>query len=140
MDERLEASEKEQKMKQIATKEQKRITRLLRSANVKDTRIKMLEPVIENTAWMKAKLDDAREGIKGSPIVVPYNNGGGQKGFRENPMFKGYENLWRCYVAGMTKILDAMPPEVVEVEMKKEEPQAPANILEIVRAKHKKEA
>lgn len=40
----------------------------------------------------------------------------------------------------MTKILDAMPPETIQTEMKKEEPQAPATILELVRTKHKKEA
>lgn len=140
MDDERQESYTEQKTKQAALKEKKRITRLLKAANVKDTRVKMLEPVIENTAWMKAKLDDAREQIRGSSIVIPYNNGGGQKGLRENPLFKGYENLWRCYAAGMTKILEAMPPEVVQAEMKKEEPQAPATVLELVRSKHRKEA
>lgn len=75
-----------------------------------------------------------------SSVVIPYDNGGGQKGLRENPLFKGYESLWRCYIAGMTKILDAMPLEEAQSELKKEEPQAPATILELVRSKHKKEA
>ena len=139
MDDEREESFTEKKTKIIAEAEGKRITELLREANVKETRIQMLAPVIENTAWMKAKLDDAREQIRGSSIVIPYNNGGGQKGLRENPLFKGYENLWRCYAAGMNKILDAIPQEA-QAEIKREEPQAPATILEIVRAKHKKEA
>lgn len=140
MDDLREESLAEAKTRTTAEKERKRIVRLLKAANVKDTRIKMLEPVIENTAWMKAKLDDAREQIRGSSIVIPYNNGGGQKGLRENPLFKGYENLWRCYATGMSKILEAMPQEVVQAEMKKEEPQAPSTVLDFVRAKHKKEA
>lgn len=140
MDKEREQNPSELKLRKIADKERRRITKLLKEANIKEYRIKMLEPVIENTAWMKAKLDDAREQIRGSSIAIPYNNGGGQKGIRENPLFKGYENLWRCYIAGMTKILDAMPPEAIQTEMKKEEPQAPATILELVRAKHKKEA
>lgn len=140
MDKEREQNPSELKLRKIADKERRRITKLLKEANIKEYRIKMLEPVIENTAWMKAKLDDAREQIRGSSIAIPYNNGGGQKGIRENPLFKGYENLWRCYIAGMTKILDAMPPETIQTEMKKEEPQAPATILELVRTKHKKEA
>lgn len=140
MDDERQESYTEQKTKQDAAKEKDRIIKLLKDANVKETKVNMLESVIENTAWMKAKLDDAREQIRGSSIVIPYNNGGGQKGLRENPLFKGYENLWRCYSAGMTKILEAMPPELAQSEVKKEESQAPTTILEIVRAKHKKEA
>lgn len=124
----------------IVGKEKRRLKKLLQEAAVSEKRIKMLEPVIENTAWMKAKLDVVREQVRESSVVIPYDNGGGQKGLRENPLFKGYESLWRCYIAGMTKILDAMPPEEAQSELKKEEPQAPATILELVRSKHKKEA
>lgn len=140
MDEEREQSLSEIKTKTAAEEEFKRIKSLLENEEVSEIRILMLTPVIENTAWMKAKLDDAREQIRGSSIVVPYNNGGGQKGLRENPLFKGYENLWRCYVAGMSKILEAIPPEIAKAEMKKEEPKAPATILDIVRDRHKKEA
>lgn len=140
MDEEREQSLNETKTKTAAEEEFNRIKSLLENEDVSETRIMMLVPVIENTAWMKAKLDDAREQIRGSSIVVPYNNGGGQKGLRENPLFKGYENLWRCYVAGMSKILEAIPPEIAKAEMKKEEPKAPATILDIVRDRHKKEA
>lgn len=140
MDEEREQSLNETKTKTAAEEEFSRIKSLLENEDVSETRIMMLVPVIENTAWMKAKLDDAREQIRGSSIVVPYNNGGGQKGLRENPLFKGYENLWRCYVAGMSKILEAIPPEIAKAEMKKEEPKAPATILDIVRDRHKKEA
>lgn len=140
MDEEREQSQSEIKTKAVAEEEFKRIKSLLENQEVSEVRIMMLIPVIENTAWMKAKLDDAREQIRGSSIVVPYNNGGGQKGLRENPLFKGYENLWRCYVAGMSKILEAIPPEIAKAEMKKEEPEAPATILDLVRDRHKKEA
>lgn len=120
-----------------AKKEQRRIQKLLSDIGISEKRMKLLEPVILNTAWMKAKLDDAREAIKNSQIVISYDNGGGQKGIRENPLFKGYESLWRSYMAGMGKILDSLPQEQIEqaVEIEK-----PATMLELVRSKHKKEA
>lgn len=142
MDERIENHAEtetkkaaENESRKAAEKEKRRIKKLLKDAQVSENKIKILEPVIENTAWMKAKLDDARERIKGSSIAIPYNNGGGQKGLRENPLFKGYENLWRCYIAGMGKIMDSLPEEFQEQEEKKEEKAAPATVLDFVRNK-----
>ena len=127
----------ETEIKARAEEEQNRITDLLSEVGISDKRMKLLEPIILNTAWMKAKLDDAREAIKNSNIVISYDNGGGQKGIRENPLFKGYESLWRSYMAGMAKILDSLPQEQIEqaVEIEK-----PATMLELVRNKHRKDA
>ena len=136
MDERAE-THAEITTRTLAEKEKRRLKKLLKDAEVSESKIKMLEPVIENTAWMKAKLDDARDQIRGSSIAIPYNNGGGQKGLRENPLFKGYENLWRCYISGMTKLMEALPEEYQEEEKKKEEVERPQNVLDIVRARHR---
>lgn len=118
--------------------ESERIKSILIDAGVSDKRIKALEPIIENTAWMKIKLDETRELIKTSNVVIPYDNGGGQKGLRENPLFKGYESLWKSYMAGMGKILDCFPSERIEQETK--EVESPKTVLELVRNKHRKEA
>lgn len=127
-------------MADLIKSEKTRLKRLLKEAGTSDARMKMLEPVIENVAWMKIKLDQAREKIKNSGIVMPYDNGGGQTGIRENPAFKGYEALWKSYMAGMSKLLEAMPPEVIEAEEEAEKEQAPVTVLELIRTKHKKEA
>ncbi|MBO7430389.1 MAG: hypothetical protein J6U56_05185 [Spirochaetia bacterium] len=125
-------------IKAKAKKEERRIKGLLSGSGVSATKMKLLEPIILNTAWMKAKLDDARDAIKSSNIVITYDNGGGQKGLRENPLFKGYENLWRSYMAGMNRIMDSLPDEVVrQVE---EEAEQPKTMLELIRNKHKREA
>lgn len=124
-------------IKARAEEEQKRIQTLLNEVGISDKRQKLLDPIILNTAWMKAKLDDAREAIKTSNIVISYDNGGGQKGIRENPLFKGYESLWRSYMAGMSKILDSLPQEVIEQSVAIEQPKT---MLELVRNKHKKDA
>ena len=127
----------ELEIKARVEEEQNRITDLLSEVGISDKRMKLLEPIILNTAWMKAKLDDAREAIKNSNIVISYDNCGGQKGIRENPLFKGYESLWRSYMAGMAKILESLPQEQIEqaVEIEK-----PVTMLELVRNKHRENA
>ena len=105
---------------------------ILEDAEVSENRREALKPIIENVAWMKEKLDDAREKIAESSVAIPYDNGGGQTGIRENPLYKGYESLWKSYMAGMDRILSDLPDE----EIKKEELEKPKTMLELVREKH----
>lgn len=128
----------EKEIRVRAEEEQKRITVILNEVGISEKRMRLLEPVILNTAWMKAKLDDARDLIKNSQIAIPYDNGGGQKGVRENPIFKGYESLWKSYMQGMNRILDCLPQEAIEIET--EVVEKPKTMLELVREKHRKEA
>lgn len=128
----------EKEIRVRAEEEQNRITAILTEVGISDKRMRLLEPVILNTAWMKAKLDDAREAIKHSQIAIPYDNGGGQRGLRENPLFKGYESLWKSYMQGMNRILDCLPQEVIDIET--EVVEKPKTMLELVREKHRKEA
>ena len=121
----------------LARDENERIVDLLIQNNIDEHRIKMLSSVIENVSWMKVKLDKTREAIKTSSVVIPYDNGGGQKGIRENPLFKGYESLWKSYISGMEKILAVLPSEAQAI---KEEVEKPKTMLELVRNKHKQEA
>ena len=120
-------------IKTTAKEERKRIKALLKDAGISERRMQMLEPVIENTAWMKAKLDDAREQIKNSNVAIKYDNGGGQKGIRQNPAFKGYESLWRSYMQGMNRILDTLPAEKLEAETYEPKPKT---VLDAIREKH----
>ena len=116
----------------------KRIEDMLSGYNVQKKKVEALSSIIENTAWMKIKLDDAREAIKESNVVIPYDNGGGQRGLRENPLFKGYESLWKSYMAGMSHILDCLPREQAQIE--KNAVESPKTMLELVRDKHRKQA
>jgi len=125
-------------LRERAEEEQNRIIGILEEVGISDRRMRLLSPVIQNTAWMKAKLDDTRESIKRSQVAIPYDNGGGQKGLRENPLFKGYESLWKSYMQGMSKILDCLPQEACEI--KAIELEKPKTMLELVRNRHAKEA
>lgn len=125
-------------IKERAEEEHDRLIDILKESGVSDRRMRALEPIIQNTAWMKAKLDDARRTIRNSQIVINYDNGGGQKGIRENPLFKGYESLWKSYMQGMGRILDSLPQEASEI--KAVEMEKPKTMLEIVRERHKLDA
>lgn len=116
-----------------ASLERRRIIRTLKKSEVPEMSRKTLEPIIENVAWMKVKLDDARELIKQSNVAIPYDNGGGQKGIRENPLFKGYEALWKSYISGMQSIIRYLPQ--AEAEKADTEP-APRTVLEIIKSRH----
>ena len=118
----------------IAAEEKQRLTSLLFSCHIRQERIDALEAVIDNTAWMKAKLDEARDAIKNSSVAIPYDNGGGQKGIRENPLFKGYEALFKSYMSGISKILDTLPEEAVQVSIV--DAAKPKTVLELMREKH----
>lgn len=51
----------------------------------------------ENLLLMEGKLAETRQGIANQQVVIPYDNGGGQTGIRENPAFKGYHALLASY-------------------------------------------
>ena len=121
---------------EVVGKEKRMITRELKRANVPAHKMKVLAACISNTAFMRVKLDEIRAQIKEADIIVEYDNGGGQKGTRENPLFKGYESLWKSYMLGMSRILDAIPDEKEELQQKAEEVAKPQTVLEMVRAKY----
>ena len=91
-----------------------KIYKILDDAGISERRKDALMPVIENVAWMKLKLDETRETIADTSVAIPYDNGGGQSGIRENPLFKGYESLWKSYVTGMDRIFGLLPKESAE--------------------------
>lgn len=119
-----------------ASEEVERLNRLLFDCKISEKKRDMVETIVENVAWMKVKLEDTREKLKHLDVAIPYDNGGGQTGIRENPLFKGYQQLWKSYMSGMSKLIELLPEEVQEPA----EDIKPQSVLELVVAKHRKEA
>ena len=117
------------------TSERKRLEALLDAAEVPKQQRDALEPVLDNLAWMRAKLDDTRRDMEGESVTVPYDNGGGQRGIRQNPIYKGYLDLWRGYVQGFEKLLACLPKDM-QAEVKAEE----MTVLDQVRMMKKERA
>ena len=118
-------------------KEVRNIKKLIPKGTDK-ARVAVLMPMIENTAWMKAKLDEMREKLQGAEATVSYDNGGGQEGIKENPEFKAYESLWKSYLSGIDRILKAMSDE--QPKGTRTETAEKQTVLELVRNKHRKQA
>ena len=51
----------------------------------------------ENIFFMEGKLVETRKGLANQQVVIAYDNGGGQKGIRKNPIFEGYNQLMANY-------------------------------------------
>ena len=50
--------------------------------------------------------------MQNASVVCEYDNGGGQTGTRENPIFKAYINLWRAYMVGLEKYTSYLPADL----------------------------
>jgi len=53
---------------------------------------------------MASRLMEEGEKVLTQPLVVEYDNGGGQSGTRENPFFPAYEKLLQSYTKTLTAI------------------------------------
>ena len=60
----------------------------------------------EQVLFMADKLTESMEGIKEEPIVIPYDNGGGQCGIRENPAYAAYEKLLGTFTKSLAALRD----------------------------------
>lgn len=54
--------------------------------------------------FLRSKLEESRKKLAKQPLVVEYDNGGGQKGTRENPEYVAYEKLLKSYHATLRAI------------------------------------
>lgn len=99
--------------------ERKRLKDILVKAGVATGKIESLQPVIDNMAMMRLKLDETRTQMLDQNVVCEYNNGGDQKGEHENPLYKGYISLFKAYMQAFEKFTSYLPKEMpVEVENK----------------------
>ena len=62
----------------------------------------------ENVVFMAHKLRETRDSMGKTPLIVRYDNGGGQSGYRENPVFKAYNQLMADYRKSMQQLADLM--------------------------------
>jgi len=89
-------------------------------ANV-DSRIRPQATVLaEQVIFMAKKLKESKAGLRDQAIVIPYDNGGGQTGIRENPAFTAYEKLLTAYTRSLTALRDVIgddaPKEMSELD------------------------
>ncbi|MBR2674307.1 MAG: hypothetical protein IKE52_02485 [Mogibacterium sp.] len=120
-------------IRKAANKEKNKIKKQLREAKIPAHKMKILEATIDNVALMKAKLDELREQLISERAIVAYDNGGGQKGVRENPIFKRYESFFKTYSLGMSEIFDTLRDEEGDIDSKIDDKIKPRTVLDDVR-------
>ena len=112
------AGQEDSELRRQAYRERNRLLKLVKASSPE--RAQVLRPLCENVGWMKARLDMAREEIGEAKLTIEYQHGGGQSGVTENPVFRAYEALFRSYISGLGKLLDALPPAVAAAAAAKE--------------------
>lgn len=75
----------------------------------------MREQLNTELDFIEKKLEEARKMIGNMPIVIPYDNGGGQKGIRKNPAFDAYEALLSSYIRALSSVGEVEEPKQAEV-------------------------
>ena len=63
-----------------------------------------LEELQAQADFMREVLEESRETLRKEPLIVEYNNGGGQMGTRENPLWTAYEKVLKSYHATLRAI------------------------------------
>lgn len=97
------------------TSKQKRVDSELRKLReitkgaIPDEKRKAVMPLLANLAFLKVKLDDARNELLYEDIFTEYDNGGGQSGLREHPGFSAYNKLFTTFSRGVKQLTDMMP-------------------------------
>lgn len=58
----------------------------------------------ESVLFMARKLEETQKIIEDEPLVIEYDNGGGQKGIRENPQYVAFEHLQSTYIKSFRQL------------------------------------
>lgn len=88
-------------------KEEKKIRKMLKKVD-KD-KIKMVEKLIQNVAFMSVALDELKEDIKIYGVKEPYMNGSNQFGFKESIESKTYNTMLKNYMNAVKQLVELLP-------------------------------
>lgn len=60
----------------------------------------------ETVVFMAKKLEESRKIMVNEPLVIEYDNGGGQCGIRENPHYTAFEHLLASYNKALRQLTE----------------------------------
>lgn len=109
--------QKIENQKDRITNEENRLLELFQ--NVTDAERKLALPSIKNLAFMRIQLEDLQEEITNKGAIEKYDNGGGQKGYKQSTALQSYNNLIKSYNTTL-KLLAKDIFSKIEVEEKDE--------------------
>ena len=72
--------------------------------------------LIEQLNMIAKMLTEEGKKIDSEPLIIEYDNGGGQSGVRENPFYPAYEKLLASYTKTLTSLKDMGGEQDAEVK------------------------
>lgn len=78
-------------------------------SRMKENERAMVQPLIDNAAFMRVVLDELQENIKQNGAVEAYQNGANQKGIKQSAALQAYNAMIKNY-AGVVKTLAGLVP------------------------------
>ena len=79
--------------------------------NIEENKRKIVEPLIENVAFMTEKLKELREYIDEHGCTETYQNGANQSGRKRSAEVDVYNTMIKNYVAAMRQLIDLLPED-----------------------------
>lgn len=77
-----------------------------------DPRIRpQVKTLYRQVKLLEAKLKESAAAVKDEAIVIPYDNGGGQTGIRENPIFPAYVKVLAAYEKALSELREYIGEE-----------------------------
>ena len=73
-------------------------------ANVPEELRPHAEELARNVLAMEKQLTEARKTADDEPLIIEYDNGGGQSGVRKNPYWEAYAQLFRTFSSGLAQL------------------------------------
>ena len=80
--------------------------------SVPDKERKVLDPLLQNCAFMKVTLEDLQEEIIREGVSESYQNGANQSGQKENSRLKSYNRLIKNYESVTKTVLKYLPDDI----------------------------
>lgn len=72
--------------------------------------------LIEQLNMIARRLTEEGKKIEYEPLIIDYDNGGGQSGVRENPFYPAYEKLLASYTKALASLKDMGGEQDTEVK------------------------
>ncbi len=72
--------------------------------------------LIEQLNMIARRLTEEGKKIDSEPLIIEYDNGGGQSGVRENPFYPAYEKLLASYTKTLASLKDMGGEQDAEVK------------------------
>lgn len=96
---------KEEKIK----KEYKRLLKIF--ANLEPGKLKTVDSLIRNAAFMSVSLDELQDIINAEGYVVEYQNGANQSGTKQSDAVKTHIAMTKNHATIIKQLCDLVPPE-----------------------------